>query len=175
MTQGPVNTVVPLQRAAHRPEWVFAGVVILSVALYFVCAATWSFLRQARAHAAFVPVSARVVEASVRARGSSGASGGTSYLPHVVYRYSVKGRDFLSDRYFYAGDGWSDAASAQVALAGLRAGDEVQAFVDVDDPTQSVLDVRAPRWEMLAMTLPFTLLGLGALVYGLRRRPGRLS
>ncbi len=170
MTQTPANTVIPLQRATRRPEWIFAGLLLLAVSSYFVGAATWSFVRQARAHAVFVPVSARVVDASVRTRGSSGASSGASYLPYVVYRYHVKGRDFQSDRYFYAGDGWPDAASAQAALAGLRAGDAVQAFVDVDDPSQSVLDVRAPRWETLALTVPFTLLGLGALLFGLRRR-----
>ena len=93
------------------------GLVILIAAFYFIYAALGSYVRQSQAHDSFIPIGATVVEASVRSRGSTAATQGESFSPRIVYRYNVGGKTYQGDRYFFAGDGWRDAASAEAVVA----------------------------------------------------------
>ncbi|MBT2323159.1 DUF3592 domain-containing protein [Variovorax paradoxus] len=155
---------------ARRYDIAIGGLVILLAVFYFTCAALGAFLRQSQAHASFIPVGAMVVEASVVSSGSAAAAHGESFSPRIVYRYSVGGKAYQGDRYFFAGDGWRDAASAQAVVARFPAGSSVHVYVDKADPAQAVIDKSKPRLGVLLYLLPIAGLGLGVLGYGLRKR-----
>jgi hypothetical protein len=144
--------------------------VILLAALYFTYAALGAYLNQRRAHASFIPVTATVTAAYVQSSGSTTSAHGESFSPRIVYRYSVDGKAYTSERYFYVGDGWRDAAEAEAVKARYPVGSTVQAYADAGDPSQAVLDRSAPAPGILLFLLPFSAVGVGALVYGLRKR-----
>lgn len=154
----------------RRYDLAVGGFVILIAAFFFTYAALGSYVRQSKAHSSFIPVGATVVEASVQSRGSTTAAHGESFSPRIVYRYNVGGKAYQSDRYFFAGDGWRDAASAQAVVARFPAGSSVHVYVDAADPTQAVIDRSKPRLGVLLYLLPIAILGLGVLAYGLRKR-----
>ena len=156
--------------SGRRYEVAAAGLLMLAATGYFAAASVGSYARQWQAHSSFVPVSATVVAASVESTGSAVTTHGASFRPRVLYRYAVGGVEHQSDRYFFIGGGWPDRASAEAAIVGLAPGTPIQAFVDAAAPTRAVLDRRKPEVGFLAYLLPLGLLGLGAVVYGLRRR-----
>lgn len=155
---------------ARRYDIAVGGLVILIAAFYFIYAALGSYVRQSQAHSSFIPVGATVLEASVRSNGSTAAAHGESFAPRIVYRYNVGGKAYQSDRYFFAGDGWRDAASAQAVVARFPPGSPVHVYVDKADPAQAVIDRSKPRLGVLLYLLPIAALGLGVLAYGLRKR-----
>jgi hypothetical protein len=156
--------------SARRYDIAVGGFVILIAAFYFTYAALGSYVRQSQAHSSFIPVGATIVEASVRSSSSTAAAHGESFSPRIVYRYNVGGKAYQSDRYFFAGDGWRDAASAQAVVARFPAGSSVHVYVDKADPTQAVIDRSKPRLGVLLYLLPIAALGMGVLAYGLRGR-----
>jgi hypothetical protein len=156
--------------SARRYDIAVGGFVILIAAFYFTYAALGSYVRQSQAHSSFIPVGATIVEASVRSSSSTAAAHGESFSPRIVYRYNVGGKAYQSDRYFFAGDGWRDAASAQAVVARFPAGSSVHVYVDKADPTQAVIDRSKPRLGVLLYLLPIAALGIGVLAYGLRGR-----
>ncbi|CAN7285659.1 MULTISPECIES: DUF3592 domain-containing protein [unclassified Variovorax] len=154
----------------RRYDIAVGGLVILIAAFYFIYAALGSYVRQSQAHSSFIPVGATVVEASVRSSGSTAATHGESFSPRIVYRYNMGGKAYQSDRYFFAGDGWRDAASVEAVVARFPVGSSVHVYVDKADPTQAVIDRSKPRLGVLLYLLPIAALGLGFLAYGLRKR-----
>lgn len=126
-----------------------------------------------KAYSSFLPVEATVIEASVQSRGSTSATHGQSFLPRIVYRYSVDGVNYESSRYFFMGDGWSDFASAEAVAAQFPLGNPVQVYVDAAGPQQAVIDRSKPKLGILLYMLPLSLLGFAAIVYGLLSRKER--
>ncbi len=163
----------PAPAPPRRYDLVAAGVLVLMAALYFTYAALGSYLQQSKAHSSFVPVEGTIVEASVRSTGSTTAAHGGSFSLHIVYRYSMDGKAYQNDRYFFVGDGWRDAAAVEAVTARLPAGTTIRIYVDAKDPSQAVIDRTKPRPGVLLYLLPFAALGLGVLAYGLRRRTTR--
>jgi hypothetical protein len=165
-----MNQARYVRASGRRYEVAAAGLLILAATLYFAYAALWSYAWQWKAHSSFLPVEATVIEASVQSRGSTSTTHGQSFAPHIVYRYNVAGVDYESDRYFFVGDGWSDFVSAESVAAQFPRGSAVQVYVDAAGPQQAVIDRSQPQLGILLYVLPFSLLGLAAVVYGLLPR-----
>ncbi len=165
-----MNQAPTARTSGRRYEIAAAGFLILAAALYFAYAALWSYAWQWKAHSSFLPVEATVIEASVQSRGSTSTTHGQSFVPHIVYRYNVAGVDYESSRYFFMGDGWSDFVSAQSVAARFPLGSSVQVYVDAAGPQRAVIDRSQPQLGILLYVLPFSLLGLAAVVYGLLPR-----
>lgn len=152
----------------RRYDLVAVGVLCLVVFSYFGYAATRAYLLQRRASRVYRPVVAVVVSSAVTERGGPSSTRGTSYLPHIVTRYTVGGEQYQSDRYFHTGQGWSDRASAQLVVDRFPAGSTVEAYVDPNDPRQAVLDNTAPDGRGIAIGGLMLLVPIGAIVVGLR-------
>ena len=164
------------ERPSHstrRYEFAVAGFLFLAATLYFAYAAAWSYMQQSKAHSIYIPVTATVIEVSVRSSGGGSSTHGRSFAPHIVYHYSVHGEQYESDRFFFAGRGWPDFASAKTVVDSFKVGGSVQAYVDADHPAQAVLDNHRPELGMLAYLLPMAIFGFGVLLFGLRTHPGR--
>ncbi|NOT23523.1 MAG: DUF3592 domain-containing protein [Nitrospiraceae bacterium] len=129
-----MNSSRSVRPSRRRYEVVAAGLLILAAAVYFAYAALRSYAWQWKAYSSFVPVEATVIETSVESRGSTSTTHGESFLPRIVYRYSVAGVNYESSRYFFMGDGWSDFVSAESVAARFPRGSAVQAYVDAADP-----------------------------------------
>ena len=160
----------PVRSPRRRYEFAVVGLFIVIVACYFANAILWSYVQQWRAHSSFVTVSATIVEASVRSTGSGAASRGRSFSPHIIYRYSVGGKEYENDRYFFMGDGWRDAPSAGAVVTHFPVGSSVQIFVDATNPSQAVIDASMPNLGAILYVLPIVAFGFGAIAYGLRGR-----
>ena len=156
--------------ASRRPEIVVAGVLVLAAAGYFLVAALSAFVWQWRAHSRFVPVQATVVSATVYTRGGDRTSHGSSFRPHVVYRYERDGMGYRSDRYFFTGPGWADADAAAATVSRFAPGTVVEAYVDAADPQRAVLDRSRPRAGALLFLVPLAAAGVALVVYGARSR-----
>ena len=155
----------------RRYDIAVGGLVILIAAFYFIYAALGSYVRQSQGAFLLHPRrrNGRRSLGSIQAAARQPTQG-ESFSPRIVYRYNVGGKTYQSDRYFFAGDGWRDAASAQAVVARFPAGSSVHVYVDKADPTQAVIDRSKPRLGVLLYLLPIAILGLGLLAYGLRRR-----
>jgi hypothetical protein len=163
----------PIRPSRRRYEFAVAGLFMLMAAFYFGYAVLWSSVQQWNAHSSFVTVRATIVEASVRSTGNGAATGGRTFFPHIVYRYSVGGKEYENDRYFFAGDGWRDASSAGAVVARFPAGSSAQVFVDASSPSQAVIDANMPTFGALLYLLPFFAFAVGVIAYGLRGQGGR--
>ena len=165
-----MSSADPIRPPVRRYDIAVGGLAILLAAAYFTFAALGAYLNQWKAHSSFAAVRATIVEVSIGSSGGTGSAQGESFSPHIVYRYTVDGKAYESDRYFYAGDGWRDAAEAQAVTARFPVGSHVLAYVDESEPSQAVLDRSKPALGILLFLLPFTAVGVGALAYGLRGR-----
>ncbi|MEM6671454.1 MAG: DUF3592 domain-containing protein [Planctomycetota bacterium] len=118
--------------------------------------------RYARQH--FVEVPALVLES--RVDSSYDSDGGTTYRPAVGYQYEFEGRRYGGDRYAYTAFGTSDRSWAEGVVQRFPAGAETVAYVDPDQPGESVLDPSAeafPAFVLIFLT-PFHCIGIGILV-----------
>ncbi len=163
-----------LTEPAHSPrrryEVAAAGVIFLLASSYFSYAVAWSYWWQSKANSSFVSVNAMVIEASVKSRGSSSATHGSTVFPHIVYDYRFNGTHYRSDRYYFVGNGWSDANSVAEIVSRFQVGQLAQVYIDATHPSQSVIDNSKPTLGILLYLLPMIFFSLVAIVYGLRVR-----
>lgn len=154
----------------RRYEIAVAGVIFLLASSYFTYAAAWSYWWQSKANTSFVAVDAMIVGATVKSRGGSSSTHGSSAFPHIVYEYRFNGKDYKSDRYYFVGDGWRDASSVEMIVSHFQVGQFAQVYVDVNHPSQAVIDNSKPRLGILLYLLPMIFLSFAAIIYGLRAR-----
>lgn len=101
------------KRSGPRYEFVVTGILFLLFSTYFSFGSLSSYFRQMKASQSFAPVSAIAVTAEVKEKGGTVKSlMGASFYSEIVYRYSVQGKEYQSNRYFFSGNGWPDRASA---------------------------------------------------------------
>ncbi len=101
--------------------------------------------------------------------GNKGARHRT-YLPRVVYFYTVDGRIHRGDRLWLAApETWGNRDSAEAFLESYRAGGKVNVYYDPADPQRSALIVGGSSWWL------YILAGLGVLLaaFGLFIRRAR--
>lgn len=97
-------------------------------------------------------------------------SDGTTYSVEITYTYEVAGREYTGDRYnFVVGSSSGYRGKAKV-VDQHPPGSETLCRVDPDDPSRSVMNVGFDigyLWGLFG--LPFLLVGLGGLVWMIRR------
>lgn len=161
------------QSRTPRYELLTAGLLLLFASAWFFHGAVSSYFQQLKAHQIFVPVSAVVIDAKVETRGSPASTHGASFYPRVIYRYEVDGRAYESSRYFFAGLGWADHSSAQAQIERFSKGAAVQAYVDPENPSESVLERSKPSAQLFLLAAPLSAFGLLIVFFSARGRRGR--
>jgi len=97
-----------------------------------------------------------VVSSSVGSHRSSGKNSSTTYSIDIVYRYTVEGREYLSDRYELMDASSSGRARKAAVVKRYPAGSKAVCYVNPQDPTEAMLNRQLS---------PFMLIGLGALLF----------
>jgi hypothetical protein len=95
------------------------------------------------------------------------SSGRAVVYPHVVYTYEVNGRLYQSERLYPAGG--VGGSPAMTTVARYPAGKQVTVYYNPDDPTEAVLERRAPANFWLLFSILLIVLSLGGalvLMYG---------
>lgn len=129
--------------------------------------------QQNAAHDTFVPVQARVI--SSRVATSTTGAGNTrsiSYSPDIRYSYTHEGRDYESSSYWLTGETFGRSAAEDI-VARYPAGQIAEAFIDPQNPQESVLNRERPETRMIYGLISLSwLVGIGLFIVGLRIRPG---
>ena len=114
----------------------------------------------------WLPVSGHVVASSIRAVFSEDV--GTQYTPNVEYRYVFGDRRYASEVLSVGMNVRYTRRGAERRIAPYRSGQPVQVFVDPLDPSNSVLERRAPiiplLWTLLVAAWIVLFVGLGLLL-----------
>lgn len=161
------------KRRGPRYEFLVAGLLFFIFSTYLSFGSVSSYFRQMKASQSFAPVSAIAVTAEVKEKGGSQTTHGASFYPEIVYRYSVQGKEYQSNRYFFSGNGWPDRASAQKVVERYLTNAQVQAYVNPNDPGEAVLDAGRPSAGTFLFLLPFWIFSFVVVYYGLRGRRDR--
>lgn len=102
----------------------------------------------------------RCTVVSSRVRSHDGRDS-TTYSVHIVYRYTVNGRAYQSDRYDFMVGSSSGYEGKQAIVNRYPPGKEAICYVNPRDPSDAVLERRATPLMLLAL-FPFAFLGVGA-------------
>jgi hypothetical protein len=115
----------------------------------------------ARSHFA----STQGVVISSRVKYSEGSEGGSTASPRIKYRYTVADKEYLGDRYDFAGGSSSDDSYAQKAVNENPPGKHVTVYYNPDKPSVAILHLAAPgiSYFLLLFLQPFLLVGLGLI------------
>jgi hypothetical protein len=134
----------------------FVGVFFGVGALLFDFVILQQLYRGLDADWRYQAIRAVITESEVQA-DSSGSGSGQSYRPRVRYRYEVQGESITGETVSYVEWGSGDYGAAQALVEQYPVGREVDAFVDPEDPTQSVLVPGIHRFPFLVILflLPF--------------------
>lgn len=93
----------------------------------------------------------RVISSEMEARRSRSGSGGysTSYYAVVLYEYMVNGQRLQSNRLTLGTPiGTSFTGRVQKKVLQYPVGSRVEVFYNPDDPTEAVLEIKAPSGSM---------------------------
>ena len=151
------------------------GTLFFAVAAFFTLAIHWSARRQNDAHHRFERVTARVVNCRVESvQSGTGSSRTTSYSPTVTYTYTIDGKGYTADRFYFIGAGYSTYDSAKQVTDAYPVGGVVSAYYDPRDPSVAVLDRSPIDTTVLNLgTLAIWGVILGTCAYAWRRRRAR--
>ena len=98
----------------------------------------------------------------------------TVYSPKVAYLYTVDGVSHFGNEFSNCGGATSDYAAQKAKADAYHAGDAVTAWVNPDDPTESVLNrVTTPPLFSVIFFGIFALIGSSLLIFLLRTLSGR--
>lgn len=167
---GGVGGIVAMRRkanpsasAASGPGWftknglplLFFGLFTLvgGLVLYFVTIRPLMLYLDARS---WPETPCEVVSSSVGSHTSSGKNSSTTYSIDIVYRYTVAGREYLSDRYELMDASSSGRPRKAAVVKRYPAGSKAMCYVNPEDPTEAMLNRQLS---------PFMLIGLGALLF----------
>lgn len=147
-------------------------VLLFGIFLIAGLTTTWPLLlrpatRLARAQS-WPAVPCRIVSSEV---GNVSTGEGDSYRPFVLYRYTLAGREYRSNRITFAPATGGKSAGARAVARQYRPGSAATCYVDPGDPTMAVLD-RGFTPAMLFGLIPlgFALMGTIGLGRILRRK-----
>lgn len=96
-------------------------------------------------------------------RGTNSDGVGTdSYYAQVVYKYTVNGIQYRSDRVFFGQDASTSKVSAKRRVAEYAPGNQVKVYYDPENPKVSVLEpgIHLGVFLLLAFGIAFTCSGL---------------
>lgn len=125
-------------------------------------------LRKALASKDWPTVSGTIISAEMISRTRQRESGGsiTVYGAAVVYRYSVNGEEYESDRISYGSFSSSDRSHARSVLETYPPGRSVAVHYDPDEPGTAVLEIGigTGNFILLGVGSAFVLFGGGLLI-----------
>ena len=114
-----------------------------------------------------------ILSSQVRSHASSD---GTTYSVDILYRYSVAGTSYKSNRYSFFTGSSSGYSGKEKVVNQYPVGSTSLCFVNPEDPTEAVLSKELGR-ELLWGLLPllFVMVGLGGILFSLRFKSMRKS
>jgi hypothetical protein len=103
---------------------------------------------------------------SSRIKTTQSSEGGSTAVPRIKYRYSVDGKEYVGERYDFAGGSSSDYSYAQRAVNENPPGTQVTVYYDPAKPSVAILHLAAPgiSYFLLLFLQSFILVGCGLLV-----------
>jgi hypothetical protein len=158
-------------RAGRRGAWVavaFFGVFL--VVGVSVLSAMGGKAVKVFAARSWAPVQATVVKSDVRSHRGDDS---TTYSPNILYRYTVGGREYRSNRYSLFGGSGSGYDAKRQVVSRYPPGARFTAYVDPADPVEAVIE-RGPTAEMFVLLVPlvFAIVGAGGIYFSLRSARG---
>lgn len=90
---------------------------------------------------------------------------GDTMAPRIKYRYSVDGKQYIGDRYDFAGGSSSDGSYAHKAVQENPLGKQVPVYYDPANPASAILRLDTPpiSYTLLLFLQPFLLAGLALI------------
>jgi hypothetical protein len=149
------------------------GCIVLFFGIFFVAGAALSWFLMVRPALRILEarswpeVPCTVVSSEVESHPGSDS---TTYSVEISYSYEIDGRTYTGDRYNFATGSSSGYAHKANIVKQHPPGSRTVCRVDPDDPQRSVMSVDFDReylWGLFG--LPFLLVGLGGLVWVVRR------
>jgi hypothetical protein len=90
---------------------------------------------------------------------------GTTYAAHVIYRYSLNGGEFESDRIWFGGDYSTSNRSEMFEIVKMYSvGQAVVVYYSPDDPTEAVLMPGAYTSSYLLFAIGVVFMAIGSLL-----------
>jgi hypothetical protein len=131
---------------------------LTSVFTYF---AVGSLVKHSYARWHFAAAQGVVIASRVKVTHDS--ESGSMAAPRIKYRYSVDGKEYVGERYDFAGGSSSDDSYAQRAVSENPPGKHVTVYYDPAKPSMAILHLAAPgiSYFLLLFLQPFILVGLG--------------
>jgi hypothetical protein len=146
-----------LQARAGRV--VFGGIFVL-VGVALTLGFSVPMWKRAFGSAKWTPTPCVVVSSKV---GSHSDSDGTTYSVDILYRYTVAGREYRSDRYDAVGGSSSGHSGKAAIVARYPAGAKATCYVNPANPSEALLKPGA-GWSVLFGLIPVVFLVVGGLV-----------
>jgi hypothetical protein len=151
------------------------AMLFFSVFLIAGLVATWFLLLRplARVYDArqWPATSCTVVSSEVKSHSDSD---GTTYSVHIVYRYTVNGRDYQSDRYNFMGGSSSGYNSKKTVVRRYPPGKPAFCYVNPRDPSDAVLERRfTPMMLVGLFPLIFVAVGAGGMIWAFTNKSFR--
>ena len=127
----------------------------------FIVLSVGSILKHMDAKKRFVSTTGVVVSSEVQTHSGED----TTYSPHIVYRYSVDGREYSSDRYMYGEGSTSDHNGVAEIVDQYPANAATTVYYDPLKPSESLLHLEVPglHYFLLLFLQPFILIGLAGI------------
>lgn len=171
--QKPVAREVSLGKAAGCGVAFFA--VFLLAGLGFSAFFVWPLVRLVEARS-WVETPCEVIESRV---ATHAGDDGDTYSVEAVYRYTVAGREYRSERYdFFPGSTSGYEGKARI-VESLPPGTRTVCWVDPEDPAEAVLTRRITTEYLFGLIpLAFVAVGLGGIVLvlvGVRKKRARVA
>jgi len=106
----------------------------------------------------YKPIEATVVSSELSE--TTGDEGGTQYSPHIVYNYTVDGKEYESDSYYYVDMSTDNRDWAATAVNEHPEGSTCTAYYSPENPQDSVLVRDTEKLGFLAW-IPYILMAVG--------------
>ena len=108
----------------------------------------------------YTPTSGRVVSSEVSEKSDDD---GYQYSPHIVYTYTVDGKEYKNDSYYYMNVSTSSRGWAEEAVNNHPKGKEITVYHSRKDPQSSVLVKDTEQMGFVAW-VPYLLMGVGGVI-----------
>ena len=127
----------------------------------FTYFAVGSLIKHSYASLHFASTQGVVISSRIKTTQSS--EGGSNAAPRIKYRYSVDGKEYVGERYDFAGGSSSDYSYSQRAVNENPPGKHVTVYYDPAKPAVAILHLAAPpiSYFLLLFLQPFLLVACG--------------
>jgi hypothetical protein len=101
---------------------------------------------------------------------------GDTYSADIFYKYQHAGREYKSNNVGLMGGSSSGRGSKQDKVSAHPRGKQITCFVNPDNPHDALLEREMGWWAAFSLfPLPFIAIGVGGLIFGLKKKKKALS